>query len=55
MDEGYTQPLSSDPKIKLEYHGFSLYLNISFVRNLYKLESLMPYTSDHNQNQSKGE
>ena len=29
MDEGCTQLLSSDPKIKLEYHGPSLYLTIS--------------------------
>jgi hypothetical protein len=30
-------------------------ISIPFVRNLHKLESLKPYTSDHNQNQSKGE
>jgi hypothetical protein len=28
--------------------------NIPVVRNLYKLESLTPYTSEHNQNRSKG-
>jgi hypothetical protein len=54
LDEGCTQPLPSDPKIKLEYHGSFLYHNIPFVRNLHKLESLTPYTNDHNQNWSKG-
>jgi hypothetical protein len=44
MDEGCTQPLSGDPKIKLEYHSSSLYLEIQFVRNLHKLESLTLYT-----------
>jgi hypothetical protein len=33
MDEDCTQPLSSDPKIKLEYHNFSLYLEIPFVES----------------------
>jgi hypothetical protein len=27
--------------------------NISVVRNLHKLEPLMPYTNEHNQNRSK--
>jgi hypothetical protein len=45
MDEGCPQPLSSDPKIKLEYHSSSLYHNIPFVRNLHKLESITPYTT----------
>jgi hypothetical protein len=54
MDEGCTQPLSSDPKIKLEYHGSCLYLDIPFMRNLHKLESLTPYIIVHNQNRSKG-
>jgi hypothetical protein len=49
MDEGSTQPLTSDPKIKLEYHSSSLYLNISFVRNLYNLESLKALHNGHNQ------
>jgi hypothetical protein len=31
-----------------------MFHNISVVRNLYKLEFLTPYTSDHNQNESKG-
>jgi hypothetical protein len=44
VDEGCTRPLSSDPNIKLEYHDSSLYLKIPFVRNLHRLESLMPYT-----------
>jgi hypothetical protein len=46
--KGCTQPLSSDPKIKLEYHGCLPYINIPVVRNLQKLESIMPYTIDHN-------
>jgi hypothetical protein len=29
-----------------------MFHNILVVRNLHKLESLMPYTSDHNQNES---
>jgi hypothetical protein len=44
MDEGCTQPLLGDPKIKLEYHSSSLYLEIPFVRNIHKLESLTLYT-----------
>jgi hypothetical protein len=31
-----------------------LYLDPVCVRNLHKLESLTPYTNDHNKNQSKG-
>jgi hypothetical protein len=54
MDESCTQPLSSDPKIKLEYQGSSLYLNIPFMRNLHNLESLTALHNDHNQNRSKG-
>jgi hypothetical protein len=30
-----------------------MFHNILVVRNLHKLESLTPYTSDHNQNESK--
>jgi hypothetical protein len=44
MDEGCTQPLSSDPEIKLEYHSCLPYSIFLFVRNLHKLESLTPYT-----------
>jgi hypothetical protein len=39
MDEGCTQPLSSDTKINLN-------TTVLVVRNLYNLESLMPYTID---------
>jgi hypothetical protein len=49
MDEGCTQPLSSDPKINLEYHSSSLYLNIPFVRYLLNLESLTALHNDLNQ------
>jgi hypothetical protein len=44
IDEGCTQPLSSDPEIKLEYHSCLPYTMFPFVRNLHKLESLTPYT-----------
>jgi hypothetical protein len=44
MDEGCTQPLSSDPNIKLECHGCLRYSIFLYVRNLHKLESLTPYT-----------
>jgi hypothetical protein len=50
MDKGCTQPLSSDPKIKLEYHISSLYQEFSFARNLHNLEALAALQSDHNQN-----
>jgi hypothetical protein len=42
--KSYTQPLSSDPKIKLEFHGYLPYILIPFVGNLHKLESLTHYT-----------
>jgi hypothetical protein len=44
MDEGCTQPLSSDPEIRVEYHSCLPYSMFLFVRNLHKLESLTPYT-----------
>jgi hypothetical protein len=53
MDKGFTQHISSDPKIKLEYHSSSLYLNILFVRNPHNLESLTALHNDHDQNWSK--
>jgi hypothetical protein len=31
-----------------------MFHNIPVVGNLHKLESLTPYTSDHNQNKTKG-
>jgi hypothetical protein len=40
MDEGCTQPLSSDPMIHLNTTGFFLIVDVPFVRNLHKLESL---------------
>jgi hypothetical protein len=41
MDEGCTQPLSSDPLINLNTTVFFFaYLFFPFVRNLYKMESL---------------
>jgi hypothetical protein len=41
MDMGCTQPLSTNPKIKLECHGSSIYQVFPFVRNLHNLESLI--------------
>jgi hypothetical protein len=40
MDEGCTQPLSSDPMINLNTTTFFLIVFLPFVRNLHKLESL---------------
>ena len=40
MDEGYTQPLSSDPMINLNTTVFSFRVCFPFARNLYNLESL---------------
>jgi hypothetical protein len=40
MDEGCTQPLSSDPMIHLNTTDFFLIVDVPFVRNLHKLESL---------------
>jgi hypothetical protein len=40
MDEGCTQPLSSDPMIHLNTTIFFLIADVSLVRNLHKLEPL---------------
>jgi hypothetical protein len=40
MDEGCTQPLSSDPMIHLNTTVFFLIEDVPFVRNLHKLEPL---------------
>jgi hypothetical protein len=40
MDECCTQPLSSDPMINLNTTVFFLIVDVPFVRNLHKLESL---------------
>jgi hypothetical protein len=40
MDEGCTQPLSSDPMINLNTTVFFLIVDVPFVRNLHMLESL---------------
>jgi hypothetical protein len=40
MDEGCTQPLSSDPLIHLNTTFFFLIIYVPFVRNLHTLESL---------------
>jgi hypothetical protein len=41
MDEGCTQPLSSDPKINLNTTAFLCLYLFSFARNLHKLEPLV--------------
>jgi hypothetical protein len=40
MDEGCTQPLSSDPMINLNTTAFFLIVFFPFARNLHNLESL---------------
>jgi hypothetical protein len=40
MDEGCTEPLSSDPMIDLNTTAFFLIVFFPFVRNLHKLEPL---------------
>jgi hypothetical protein len=40
MDEGYTQPLSSDPMINLNTTVFFLIVFFPFARNLHNLEPL---------------
>jgi hypothetical protein len=40
MDEGCTQPLSSDPMINLNTMVFSFRVYFSFARNIHNLESL---------------
>jgi hypothetical protein len=40
MDEGCTQPLSSDPMINLNTTTFFLIVFLPFARNLHKLETL---------------
>jgi hypothetical protein len=40
MDEGCTQPLSSDPMIHLNTTVFFLISDVPFVRNIHKLEPL---------------
>jgi hypothetical protein len=40
MDKDCTQPLSSDPMIKLNTTAFFLIVFFSFARNLHKLEPL---------------
>jgi hypothetical protein len=40
MDEGCTQPLSSDPMINLNTTAFLPYILFPFARNLHKLEPL---------------
>jgi hypothetical protein len=47
MDEGCTQPLSSDPRIHLNTMVFLSFHYISFARNLHSLEPLALTNDDH--------
>jgi hypothetical protein len=47
MDEGCTQPLSSDPMINLNTTGFSFLYFFLFARNLHNLEPLALTIDDH--------
>jgi hypothetical protein len=54
MDEGCTQPLSSDPKINLDTTVLFLSQQYPVVRNLHSLESLTPYANDLKWTQEQG-
>jgi hypothetical protein len=47
MDEGCTQPLSSDPRIHLNTMLFLSFHYIPFTRNLHNLEPLALTNDDH--------
>ena len=51
MDEGYTQPLSSDPMINLNTTVLCFSFLIPFARNLHNLEplalTLLMFTKNH--------
>jgi hypothetical protein len=54
MDEGCTQPLSSDPMINLNTTVFSFRVFFPIVRNLHNLESLALTIEITNKHKSKG-
>jgi hypothetical protein len=55
MDEGYTQPLSSDPMINLNTMAFFLIVFLPFARNLHRLESLaLTILSQENHRNKRG-
>jgi hypothetical protein len=54
MDEGCTQPLSSDPMINLNTMVFSFRVFFSFARNLHNLESLALTIEITKKHKSKG-
>ena len=54
MDEGCTQPLSSDPMINLNTTTFFLIVFLPFARNLHKLEPLVLTLEFHKEARSKG-
>jgi hypothetical protein len=45
--KGCNQPLSSDPKIKLEYHGFLPFLKYSLCEESPQVGVSHPYKIDH--------
>ena len=55
MDEGCTQPLSSDPMINLNTTTFFLIVFLPFARNLHRLESFaLTSLSQENHNSKRG-
>ena len=51
MDEGCTQPLSSDPMINLNTTVFPFLVFLPFARNLHNLEPLALTIDDHKEAQ----
>jgi hypothetical protein len=50
MDEGCTQPLSSDPMINLNITTFFLIVFLPFARNFHNFGASRPYNDDHKRN-----
>jgi hypothetical protein len=55
MDEGCTQPLSSDPMINLNTTIFSFWVVFPFARNLHKVEPLALTILITKKHKSKGQ
>jgi hypothetical protein len=55
MDEGCTQPLSSDPMINLKTMVFSFTVSFPVARNLHNLESFALTIEITKKHKSKGE
>jgi hypothetical protein len=54
MDEGCTQPISSDPMIDLNTTVFSFLYSLPFARNLHNLEPLTLTIDDHKEARKQG-